>query len=199
MFLFSVKSHYGFALVECKGTCVKHCEAVVQERQGTMARGLCQLVAAAEAIWENHHHQQQHFLLNYCILSFTYLLLTPTPSPTPPDPMPAAALTWVNTPDAVVHDKQGTSGRGLGQLVAAREAIWRVGLNFSPVFGSQSGYGHCHQNCSTMTTIDTLVRVLVTQTGMTGNIFATLKVWIASGMNTCAPCYSGCSSILLLP
>lgn len=32
-------------------------------------------------------------------------------------------ITSVNTEDAVDHDKQGTSTKGLGQFVAANEAI----------------------------------------------------------------------------
>ena len=37
-------------------------------------------------------------------------------------------LTSVNTHDAVLHDRQGISGIGFVQLVAAREAIWQWGM-----------------------------------------------------------------------
>ena len=32
----------------------------------------------------------------------------------------------MKTPEAVLHDKQGTSERGLGQFVAARDAIYKI-------------------------------------------------------------------------
>lgn len=80
-----------------RNTWVKHWEAVVQERQGTKARGLCQLVPAAEAIWENHHHHSHWSLFNHSLYPtiFTYISSTaPLTTFTLLAPPTPSAATW---------------------------------------------------------------------------------------------------------
>ena len=58
-----------------------------------------------------HFSDLQHRLLQFHINYSEYKMTT---------------ITLVKTPDAVVQDKHGATDAGLGQLVAAREAIYGI-------------------------------------------------------------------------